>query len=160
MFKKGDKVFFGSQGTMYEGILVSNVYRVFTEKEIYADIYYNNLSKESIRELGKQVALLKKSDYANYIMAQAYYESAEYSKALQYINKALDMKFNAPVYLQYKSKILCNVGDYKQSLKIIDKLLSTENIYKFQHKLVVYFLQFVVIEYHLFLLILFCHLLE
>ena len=33
MFKKGDKVFFDSQGTMYEGILVSNVYRVFTEKD-------------------------------------------------------------------------------------------------------------------------------
>ena len=39
MFKKGDKVFFDNAGTMYEGILVSNVYRVFTEKEIYADIY-------------------------------------------------------------------------------------------------------------------------
>ena len=39
MFKKGDKVLFDSQGTMYEGILVSNVYRVFTEKEIYADNY-------------------------------------------------------------------------------------------------------------------------
>ena len=33
MFKKGDRVLFDSQGTMYEGILVSNVYRVFTEKD-------------------------------------------------------------------------------------------------------------------------------
>ena len=46
MFKKGDKVFFDSQGTMYEGILVSNVYRVFTEKEIYADIYISAIKEQ------------------------------------------------------------------------------------------------------------------
>ena len=46
MFKKGDKVLFDSQGTMYEGILVSNVYRVFTEKEIYADIYISAIQEQ------------------------------------------------------------------------------------------------------------------
>ena len=46
MFKKGDKVFFDSQGTMYEGILVSNVYRVFTEKEIYADVYISAIKEQ------------------------------------------------------------------------------------------------------------------
>ena len=46
MFKKGDKVFFDSQGTMYEGILVSNVYRVFTEKEIYVDIYISAIKEQ------------------------------------------------------------------------------------------------------------------
>ena len=46
MFKKGDKVFFDNAGTMYEGILVSNVYRVFTEKEIYADIYISAIKEQ------------------------------------------------------------------------------------------------------------------
>ena len=46
MFKKGDKVFFDNAGTMYEGILVSNVYRVFTEKEIYADIYISSIQEQ------------------------------------------------------------------------------------------------------------------
>ena len=46
MFKKGDRVLFDSQGTMYEGILVSNVYRVFTEKEIYADIYISAIQEQ------------------------------------------------------------------------------------------------------------------
>ena len=46
MFKKGDRVFFDNQGTMYEGILVSNVYRVFTEKEIYADIYISAIQEQ------------------------------------------------------------------------------------------------------------------
>ena len=40
MFKKGDRVLFDSQGTMYEGILVSNIYRVFTYIDIY--IYFLN----------------------------------------------------------------------------------------------------------------------
>ena len=46
MFKKGDRVLFDSQGTMYEGILVSNVYRLFTEKEIYADIYISAIQEQ------------------------------------------------------------------------------------------------------------------
>ena len=46
MFKKGDRVLFDSQGTMYEGILVSNVYRVFTEKEIYVDIYISAIQEQ------------------------------------------------------------------------------------------------------------------
>ena len=46
MFKKGDRVLFDSQGTLYEGILVSNVYRVFTEKEIYADIYISAIKEQ------------------------------------------------------------------------------------------------------------------
>ena len=31
---------------MYEGILVSNVYRVFTEKEIYVDIYISAIKEQ------------------------------------------------------------------------------------------------------------------
>ena len=46
MFKKGDRVLFDSQGTMYEGILVSNVYRVFTEKVIYVDIYISAIQEQ------------------------------------------------------------------------------------------------------------------
>ena len=46
MFKKGDRVLFDSQGTMYEGILVSNVYRVFTEKEIYVDIFISAIKEQ------------------------------------------------------------------------------------------------------------------
>ena len=46
MFKKGDRVLFDNAGTMYEGILVSNVYRVFTGKEIYADIYISAIKEQ------------------------------------------------------------------------------------------------------------------
>ena len=46
MFKKGDRVLFDNAGTMYEGILVSNVYSVFTEKEIYADIYISAIQEQ------------------------------------------------------------------------------------------------------------------
>ncbi len=90
--------------------------------EMYADIYYNNLSKETTRELARHSNLLKKSDYANFIMAQAHYEAGEFHKALNSINKALNIKKNSPFYLQYKAKVLCETKDYSQSLKILDKI--------------------------------------
>ena len=90
--------------------------------EMYADIYYNNLSKETTKELIRHSHLLKKSDYANYIMAQAHFEAGEFNKALNYINKALSIKKSSPLYLQYKSKILCATKDYSQSLKILEKI--------------------------------------
>ena len=92
--------------------------------ELYTDIYYNNLSKETGKDLSKQTTLLKKSDYANYILAQAHYESDDFNKAINAINKALNIKKNSPFYLQYKAKILCATKDYKDALKIINKILS------------------------------------
>jgi len=97
---------------------------------MYADIYYNNLSKETTRELAKYSNLLKKSDYANYIMAQAHYETGEFHKALSSINKALNIKKNSPFYLQYKAKILCETKDYTQALKILDKIQNTGYVIK------------------------------
>lgn len=90
--------------------------------ELYADIYYNNLAKETTKELSKQSNLLKKSDYANYIMSQAYYEAGEFNKALNHINKAINLKKNSPFYLQYKAKILCETKNYKEALKLLDKI--------------------------------------
>ena len=90
--------------------------------EMYADIYYNNLSKEITRELSRHHGLLKKSDYANYIMAQAYFEAGEFHKALNAINRALNIKKNSPFYMQYKAKILCETKDYAQALKILTKI--------------------------------------
>ena len=90
--------------------------------ELYADIYYNNLAKETTKELNKHQHLLKKSDYANYIMAQAYYESGELGKSMHFINKALNIKKNSPFYLQYKAKILCESKNYSDALKILTKI--------------------------------------
>lgn len=90
--------------------------------ELYADIYYNNLSREAVKELNKNSNLLKKSDYANYVLAQAYFESGEYNKAINAINKALSIKKNSPFYLQYKAKILCSTQDYNDALKILNKI--------------------------------------
>lgn len=94
--------------------------------ELYADIYYNNLAQETIKELGKNSNLLKKSDYANYIMAQAYFESGEYNKAMNAINKALNLKKNSPFYLQYKAKILCETKNYDDAIKILNKIANSD----------------------------------
>lgn len=94
--------------------------------ELYADIYYNNLAQEAVKEINKHHNLLKKSDYANYIMAQAYFESGKYGKALNSVNKALNIKKNSPFYLQYKAKILCQTKNSKEALKILEKIKSTD----------------------------------
>ena len=46
MFKKGDKVILDNKGTIYEVILVSNPYRVFTQKEICVDVYINSMKEQ------------------------------------------------------------------------------------------------------------------
>lgn len=121
-----DVTLYSSQIEAIKELFYPNVALSYDEEillaEMYADIYYNNLSKETTKELSKHASLLKKSDYANYIMAQAYYEAGEFNKALNSINKALNIKKNSSFYMQYKSKILCKTKDYAQALKILSKL--------------------------------------
>ena len=91
--------------------------------ELYSDINYNNYCEESLDELSKNPKLLKKLDYANYIMAIAYYKSNNYSKALTYINKAIGFDNSNLHYLAFKAQILSDDKKYKESLKIVDELL-------------------------------------
>lgn len=127
-----DTELYSKQTTSIKEIFFPEIALTYDEEillaELYADIYYNNLAQETIKELGKNSNLLKKSDYANYIMSQAYFESGEYSKAMSSINKALNIKKNSPFYLQYKAKILCETKDYNDALKILNKISSTNFI--------------------------------
>ena len=91
--------------------------------ELYSDINYNNYSEESLDELSKNQKLLKKLDYANYIMALAYYKNNNYSKALTYINKAIGFDNSNLHYLAFKAQILSDDKKYKESLNIVDELL-------------------------------------
>ena len=91
--------------------------------ELYSDINYNNYSEESLDELSKNPKLLKKLDYANYIMALAYYKNNNYSKALTYINKAIGFDNPNLHYLSFKAQILSDDKKYKESLNIVNELL-------------------------------------
>lgn len=102
-------------------------YTLSYEEEIYlaqlfADINYNNLVAEAISDLVKNDKLLKKSDYANYLLAQAYFTQKEYSKALGAINKALVLSNNKYNYLKFKTTILCENKNEKEALKLINNM--------------------------------------
>lgn len=83
---------------------------------------YNNSAKETIKELEKNDKLLKKSDYANYVLAVAYYENNNYVKSLNAINRAINKAPYCYNYLHFKSKIYSKAGNYKSALKILKGL--------------------------------------
>lgn len=113
---------------------ISTINKIYTpsviltyDEEIYlsrlqTEILYNNSAKEAIKELENNDKLLKKSDYANYILAMGYYENKNYFKALNTINKAISKAPECINYLQFKGKIYTKVGNYKAALKIINKI--------------------------------------
>jgi len=94
---------------------------------LYSDIFFHNLAFEVVKELGKNDKLLKNSDYANYLLSLAYFETKEYKPALNYVNKALAINPNNVNYMKNKAQILCELKDYKQAIKIIDNLTNDSN---------------------------------
>lgn len=89
---------------------------------IYASINYNNLTRESISDLMKKDKILKKSDYANYLLAQAFFKEKDFPKALSAINKALAGNSNNIYYNKLKIQTLCEQKKYKEALKLANDL--------------------------------------
>ena len=110
------KVFFPTMALSYD----EEIYLA----QCYTEIYFNNLAFEVVRELSKNSALLKKSDYANYILAQAYLNLKEYGKAMSSINKALSMSDNNANYLKLKAQIYCENNKYNDAIKTVDSILA------------------------------------
>ncbi len=95
--------------------------------EIYSNIMYSNMAMESVEELSRNHKLLKKLDYANYLLALAHYKNKNYSRSLNYINKAIAFD-NANVnYLGFKAQILSDDTKYKDSIDIIS-IIDQKNI--------------------------------
>lgn len=97
------------------------------DEEIYlsrlqTEILYNNSAKEAIKELENNDKLLKKSDYANYVLSMGYYENKNYFKALNAINRAISKAPECINYLWFKEKIYTKVENYKAAYKIINKI--------------------------------------
>ena len=91
----------------------------------YTEIYYNNLAFEVTRDMSKMSEHYKRSDYAHYILSQAYYNTKEYNKAINEINKSLSINPDNANYLKYKAQIFCETNRLSESIKILDSLLST-----------------------------------
>ena len=92
----------------------------------YTEIYYNNLAFEVARDMGKLPERFKRSDYAHYILSQAYYNTKEYSKAVNEINKALSINPDNVNYLKYKAQIFCETNKLSESIKILDSILAQD----------------------------------
>lgn len=90
----------------------------------YTEIYYNNLAFEVARDMGKLPDKYKRSDYAHYILSQAYYNIKEYNKAVNEINKALSINPENTNYLKYKAQIFCETNKLSDAIKILDGLLA------------------------------------
>ena len=89
----------------------------------YTEIYYNNLAFEVARDMGKLPEKYKRSDYAHYILSQAYYNIKEYNKAVNEINRALAINPENTNYLKYKAQIFCETNKLSDAIKILDSLL-------------------------------------
>ena len=90
--------------------------------KLHTGTLYNNSAIETIKTLEKDDKLLKKSDYANYILAVAYLENKNYSKSMNAINRALNKSPDCINYLHVKEKIYTQTGNYKSALKTINEI--------------------------------------
>ena len=90
----------------------------------YTEIYYNNLAFEVARDMGKLPDKFKRSDYAHFILSQAYYNIKEYNKAINEINRALAINPENTNYLKYKAQIFCETNKLSEAIKILDSLLA------------------------------------
>ena len=89
----------------------------------YTEIYYNNLAFEVARDMNKLPDRLKRSDYAHYILSQAYYNIKEYNKAINEINRALSINPDNVNYIKYKAQIFCETNKLSDAVKLLDNLL-------------------------------------
>ncbi len=94
----------------------------------YSSIYFDNTPEETAFDLNKKTTLMEKSDYANFIMAQAMSESRQYQQALMFIDEAIKRNPDSPAYLCYKIKILNNSGKVKEAYKLLEKYENSDII--------------------------------
>ncbi|MBQ3311123.1 tetratricopeptide repeat protein [bacterium] len=90
--------------------------------EMYANIIYNDQSKESLDDLLKQKDLLKNSDYANYMLALAAYKSNNNNLAKQYINNAVSKNQDNVNYKILQAQILADGSNPNSALKVVENL--------------------------------------
>ncbi len=94
----------------------------------YSSIYFDNTPEETAFDLSKKTSLMEKSDYANFIMAQALLESRQYQQALMFIDEAIKRNPDNPAYICYKIKVLNNSGKTKEAYKFLEKYENSDII--------------------------------
>lgn len=89
---------------------------------IYTSIQYNNLTRESIFDLMRKDKIIKRSDYADYLAANAFFIEKDYPKAITMINRACSQNSDNVYYQKYKARILTEQEKYNDALSIIQDI--------------------------------------
>ena len=89
--------------------------KINTEDEIYlsecfADIVYNNMSKEIASDLTANTEIREKYDYAQYLTALAWYKSGNIQEAQKYLEEAINKNPKNISYKYLQVKILADEG--------------------------------------------------
>ncbi len=94
---------------------------------------YNGNYVEAIKYFNKESSNLLKNSYFNYTLAALYFKNREYGKSLKHINLALNTNKQTNKnnklseteinYLILKAKITANQGHFKESERILKKIL-------------------------------------
>lgn len=92
--------------------------------EMYSNIVYNDQSREVTDELLKNVNLLSKYDYANYIGALGYLKSNNIEEALKYINIAVAKNPSNLNYKKLQAEILTQTSKPQNAMKIVSEIKS------------------------------------
>lgn len=90
--------------------------------EVFANIIYNDQSREATAELVKNTELLANSDYANFVVALGYLKSNEIIEAEKYINVTLKTNPKNLNYKKLKAEILSQGKNPKNASKIVSEI--------------------------------------
>ncbi len=103
--------------------------------EMFSNIVYNDQSREVTAELVKNITLLEKYDYANYIAALGYLKSNNIPEAEKYINIAVSKNPKNLNYKKLKAEILAQSKKPQNALKIVAEIKSQHLLtYEFKRK--------------------------
>lgn len=90
--------------------------------EAYANIMFNEQSKETMEELLANSDLLEKFDYANYVLALAAYKADKMSIAKQYIQIAVTQNPQNMNYKILEAKILASGMKPQEAMRVVNQL--------------------------------------
>ena len=109
-------------------------YKLGLDEELFlasanAAIIYNNLTHETIDDMMDREKLARRSDIANYLIANALFIDKDYPKALIAINRSLSINSYNLNSLYLKTQILCELSKYDEALKVANEMTDHKEMF-------------------------------
>lgn len=104
--------------------------------EMYSNIIYNDQSREVTAELLKNISLLEKYDYANFIAALGCFKSNNITDAEKYIQNAITLNPTNLNYKKLQAEIISQTSKPQNALKIVENIKNSPMLTtEFQRKI-------------------------